>query len=386
MDLAPFLHPAASAVVYGAGCAARVGAQGPLKRAARVAVITDRGVRGAGLLEGALAWLGERAVLIDDGVVPDADARHVDALAARARELGVDGLLAVGGGSVMDTTKGVGAVLTKGRRLAELEGMATIRAPLPPLVCVPTTAGTGSEATQFAVIKDHVEGKKRVLMDSALLPGCAFLDPTLVVGLPRAVTAATGVDAITHALEAVASRLHNPIATALATAALRLLLGDAGALAKSLASPGDVEARGACLVAANLAGQAISSAMLGACHAFGHALGAKKGVPHGVANGVVVVRVLQENLAEARPCYQQVARALGLSDADALVAAVEHTVHEVAGMPRTLGALGVDDGDLEELVRLTLDDADLGTNPVLFDEAAVRGVLRSLLGKGPASR
>lgn len=378
MEISPFLHPAASAVVFGPGSAARAGAQGPLKRAARVAVVTDKGVRAAGLLEGPLASLGARAVLIDDGVVPDGDVRHVDDLAGRARELGVDALLAVGGGSVMDTAKGVGAVLTKGKHIAELEGLATIRAALPPLVCVPTTAGTGSESTQFAVIKDHGEGKKRVLMDAALVPACAFLDPTLLVGLPRAVTAATGVDAIAHALEAVASRLKNPIASALAVEALRLLLGEQGALARSLTAPDDVGARGACLVAANLAGQAINSAMLGACHAFGHALGAKKGVPHGVANGVFLLAVLRENLAEARPAYQQAAAALGLRDAEGLLHAVEHTVHEIAGIQRTLAALGVGDGDIDGLVQGTLGDADLGTNPVELDEAAVRRVIMAL--------
>ncbi|MBI1947611.1 MAG: iron-containing alcohol dehydrogenase [Deltaproteobacteria bacterium] len=378
MEIAPFLHPAASAVVFGAGSAARAGSQGPLKRAQRVAVITDRGVRVAGLLEGPLASLGARAVLIDDGVVPDADVRHVDDLAGRARELGVDGLLAVGGGSVMDTAKGVAAVLAKGKRLAELEGMATIRTTVAPLVCVPTTAGTGSEATQFAVIKDHLEGRKRVLMDSALLPACAFLDPTLLVGLPRGITAATGVDAVSHALEALASRLHNPIASALAVEALRRLLGDDAALAKSLRAPDDVGARGACLLAANLAGQAISAAMLGACHAFGHALGAHKGVPHGVANGVFLLAVLRENLAEARPLYAEAAGALGLRDAEALFGLVERTVHEIAGIPRTLGAIGVVDADVEALVQLTLGDADLGTNPVALDEPAVRRMISAL--------
>lgn len=378
MEIAPFLHPAAGAVVFGAGAAARAGSQGPLKRAARVAVVTDRGVRAAGLLEGPLASLGARAVLVDDGVVPDGDVRHVDDLAGRARELGVDALLAVGGGSVIDTAKGVGAVLAKGKHLVELEGLATIRTSLPPLVCVPTTAGTGSEATQFAVIKDHGEGKKRVLMDTALVPACAFLDPTLLVGLPRAVTAATGVDAIAHALEAAASRLKNPIASALAVEALRLLLGERGALARSLTAPDDVGARGACLIAANLAGQAISSAMLGACHAFGHALGALKGVPHGVANGVFLLAVLRENLAEARPAYRQTAAALGLTDVEELLAVVERTVHEVAGVPRALAALGVGAGDVEGLVERTLGDADLGTNPVELDEAAVRRVIAAL--------
>jgi alcohol dehydrogenase len=211
-------------------------------------------------------------------------------------------------------------------------------------------------------------------MDLNLLPAQSYLDPELLVGLPRAVTAATGVDAITHAVESMGSQMRNPIASALAAEAVRLLVAEK-ALERALDKPDDLEARGACLVAAHLAGQAISSAMLGACHAFAHALGAHKGVPHGVANGVFLVPVMRANAEKARSAYNQLASALGLSGAAAAIDAIERVVHEVAGIPKSLSQLGVGDADLPELVRLTLADGDLATNPVPFDEDAVRALL-----------
>lgn len=384
MRIRPFQHPSSSSLAFGPGLAAQVGAQGPLKKAARILVVTDAGVKKAGVLDKILPSLGARAVLIDEDTVPDGDVVHIDALAARAKGLGVDAILAVGGGSVIDTAKCTAAVIAKGTAIASLAGMATIRTRLLPLVVVPTTAGTGSEATQFAVVMDRAAGSKRILMDLSLLPTHTVLDPELTLGLPRAVTAATGVDAITHAVEAIASRMANPIASALAVEAVRLLIVE-GALARSLAKPDDLQARGCALVAANLAGQAISSAMLGACHAFAHALGALKGVRHGVANGVFLVPVMKLNLEKAQGAYAQLGGALGAGPGDVAARAafalheVERVVHGIAGIPRTLSELGVTEADIEALTKLTLADADLETNPVALDEAGVRQLLRATL-------
>lgn len=383
MRIRPFNHPASSSLAYGPGTAAAVGGQGPLKKAARIVVVSDAGVKKAGVLEKVTAALGERAVLVDTDVVPDADVSHIDALAARAKGVGADAILAVGGGSVIDTAKCVAAVIAKGQGIAALEGIATIRAKLLPLVVIPTTAGTGSEATQFAVVKDRAAGKKRILMDLSLVPAHSVLDPELLVGLPRAVTAATGVDAITHAVEAMGSRMANPVASALAAEAVRILIVER-ALEASLAKPDDLEARGACLVAANLAGQAISSAMLGACHAFAHALGALKGVPHGVANGLFLVPVMKLNVEKAKHAYAQLGAALGgtgdvMARAQFAVSEVERVVHTVASIPRRLAE--VDAGaaaDVDALVPLTMADADLATNPVSLDEDGVRTLLRSV--------
>ena len=369
MRIKPFMHAPSGSVTFAAGASQQAGAQGPLKKAQRVAVVTDKGVAAAGVLGRVVEPLGAKVAFVDDGVIPDADCAHIDALAAKMKEANVDVILAVGGGSVIDTAKCAAAVLAKGKPIAELEGMATVRTKLAPLVCVPTTAGTGSEATQFAVVKDRVEGRKRILMDTSLVPAHSILEPELLVGLPREITAATGVDALAHAIEAMASRMWNPIATSLATNAV-LLLRDS--FARSLSHGDDVEARAGCLVAANMAGQAISSAMLGACHAFAHALGALKGVPHGVANGVFLVPVMKVN---AGPAYAFLS-ALLQQDA---IEFVETLVHEVARIPTRLRDVGVVEGDVDALVRLTMADADLATNPVALDEEAIRRIIRERL-------
>jgi alcohol dehydrogenase class IV len=391
MRIRPFSVAPSGPVVFGPGAASKAGQQGPLKKAARVLVITDAGVRAAGLVDRVLPSLGERAVLIDDAVVPDADVEHIDGLAGRARAAGVDAILALGGGSVIDTAKCVAAVLAKEQDIRALEGIATIRKQLLPVVGVPTTAGTGSEATQFAVVKDRQAGRKRVYMDLSLIPAQSILDPELILGLPPAVTAATAVDAISHAVEALGSRMANPIAAALAVEAVRILVGsdgEPGALKRSLDAPADIEARGACLLAAHLAGQAISSAMLGACHAFAHALGALKGVPHGVANGLFLVPVMRLNQEKARPAYAQLGSALGsplggtgeLSARAAFaIDAIADVVHGVAAIPSALRSVGVTEADIDALTALTLADADLATNPIALDEEGVRHLIAARL-------
>lgn len=379
----PFHHQAPGALVYGPGAAKTTCAQGPLKKAARVLVVTDRGVRAAGLLDRVLEGLGERAALVDDQVVPDADVAHVDALAARAKEAAVDAVLAVGGGSVMDSAKGVAAVLATGRPVAAMEGVAKVRAKLPPLVCVPTTAGTGAEATQFMVLMDRGAGVKRVYADASLVPAQGVLDPEMVLGLPRAITAATGVDALTHAIEALASKMRHPFGAASAVEACRLILVER-ALQRSLDDGADPSARGAMLVAAALAGQAISTSMLGACHAFAHALGAYKGIPHGVANGLFLVPVMRLNAPKAGAAYAALGRVLGATgDDEALARAaideVERVVHDVAGIPASLRALDLGEADVEPLADLVMADPDLSTNPVPVDRAVVLAALRARL-------
>jgi alcohol dehydrogenase class IV len=381
----PFQHTPAGPSIFGPGVVGTLADKTLLKKAQKVVVVTDAGVRAAGLLEAILAPFGERIAFVIDDVVPDADCAHVDDSAARVRAAGGDAVLAVGGGSVMDTAKGIVAALVKNAPIASLEGFATIRAKTLPLVCVPTTAGTGSEATQFAVLKDRAAGRKRIYVDASLVPALAVLDPTLVIGLPRAVTVATAVDALTHALEAIGSKMRNPMGTALATEACRLLLVEK-ALQRSLDRPDDVDARGACLIAAHLSGQAVSTAMLGACHALAHATGAHTGLPHGVANGLFVVDVLQANAARATPAYATLARALGLGsftdDAERLVAAliavVDDFVFGTAGLPRRLrdAAPSLSMDALPSLASAAAADPDLPTNPVAFDEPALLAMLQ----------
>jgi alcohol dehydrogenase class IV len=378
----PFQHTPSPPVIFGVGAAVTLADKTLLKKAQRVVVVTDKGVRAAGLLPPLLEPFGSRVALVDDDCVPDADCAHVDALAARAGGLGADAVLAIGGGSVMDTAKGVVAALAKGASITTLEGVATIRAKTLPLVCVPTTSGTGSEATQFAVLKDREAQRKRIYVDASLVPALAVLDPSLVVGLPRAATAATAVDALTHAIEAVGSKMRNPIGTALATEACRLLLVER-ALERSLANPADVDARGACLLAAHLAGQAVSTAMLGACHALAHVTGARTGLVHGVANGLFLVDVMRANAAKAAQPYATLARSLGLAagadEVAALVAVVDEFVFGTAALPRRLrdAAPTLREDDLVHLAAEAMKDPDLPTNPAALDEGALLSILRA---------
>jgi alcohol dehydrogenase class IV len=376
--MTPFQHTPSGPSIFGVGTASTVGEKTLLKKHERVLVVTDATVRRAGLVDGVLASLGARAVLVDDGCVPDGDTAHTEALAARAKEAGVTALCAVGGGSVLDTAKGVGAVLATGKTLKDLEGVAKVRTRLLPLVCVPTTAGTGSEATQFCVVKDQAAKEKRILVDTNLIPALAVLDPALLVGLPSKVTAATAIDGLTHSIEALVSRMANPIGTALAREAIRLIAGNDG-LDRVLAAPDDVAARGRSLVAAHLAGQAVNTSMLGACHALAHVTGAGFGVAHGVANGLFLVDVMQANAAKVGDSYAALGPLLGVeATVDAVVDAVDRLVHDVAGIPRRLREVAdIGEADLPGLAAAAANDPDLPTNPVRLDEAALLSILRA---------
>ncbi len=377
----PFSHTPAGAVVGGAGLASTAGEKTLLKKYQRVAVVTDKRVHAAGLVDGLLASLGTRVAMLIDDVVADGDCAAVESMAALARECDVDAVVAIGGGSVIDTAKGLLAVLATNKHLAALEGYQQIRATLLPLVAIPTTAGTGAEATQFCVLKDLASGNKRIFVDPCLIPTLAILDPTLLVGLPEHVTRATAVDGLTHAIEAIASKLAHPIGTALATEAARRLLVD-GCLQRSLHNPGDLDARADSLMAAHLAGHAVNTCMLGACHALAHVVGAVTGIAHGVANGLFLVDIMRENAVKAGPAYARLAQSLNImsagDDVAALIAVVDDFVHGTAGIPRRLrdAAPTLREADLPALAKAALLDPDLPTNPVRFDEALLLSVLQ----------
>ena len=367
-----FSYEARACVTFGAGASQTLGERRALRRTERVLVLSDAGVEAAGLLARVVDGLEHRVAMTDTEVVPDADAAHVDAVAAQAKSAGVQAIVAVGGGSVIDSAKAIAAVMVKEKPIAALEGFATIRTSLLPVVAVPTTAGTGAEATQFCVIKDRAQSKKLILADHGLVPAEAVLDPELVVGLPDAILAATAVDALTHAVEAVASRMSNPMGDAMALEAIRRIITERG-LERALNDPADLDARASLLIAAHLAGQAIHTNLLGACHGFAHALGVHKNIPHGVANGLFLVATMRLNLERARRKYELVGAVVGgdlgkAALAEHAIAAVDKTVHDVAKIPRRLADVGVSEEDVTALTALVMKDPDLATNPVRLTE------------------
>jgi alcohol dehydrogenase len=264
--------------------------------AQRPMIITDEGVVAAGLVDtvnGAITP-GVRIGSVEDDVPPDSDLKVVNRLARVYRERGCDAIIAVGGGSVMDTAKGVNIVVSENADdLMRFAGAGTLTRPLKPLVAIPTTAGTGSEVTLVAVIADRERNQKMLFTSYFLLPDAAVLDPRMTLTLPAAITASTAMDALTHAVEAYTCLSKNPMSDAHALMAIELI---GQKLLHVIENPDDADGRLALAVGANLAGVAFSNAMVGMVHTLGHSVGAVCGVPHGTCMAILLPYGLEYNM------------------------------------------------------------------------------------------
>jgi alcohol dehydrogenase len=276
------------------------GAKNPL-------IITDKGVAGAGLIDIVSGILQDRlaGILIADNVPPDSDLRIVHQLAQLYRERECDAIIAVGGGSVMDTAKGVNIVVSENASdLMAFSGAGALKRPLKPLIAIPTTAGTGSEVTQVAVIKDHEKHLKMAFLSYFLLPDVSILDSRMTMTMPPFVTAMTGMDALSHAIEAYYCLQKNPMSDAHALSAVNMIYQYLPTVAQN---PSDKNGRLAMSVGACLAGIAFSNSMTGMVHNLGHASGSICGVPHGLAMAILLPYGLEYNMHK---CEDTIARLL----------------------------------------------------------------------------
>jgi len=265
-------------------------------RAERPMIVTDKGVSGAGLIDIVVHAIQGRVTIgaIADDVPPDSDLRVVNRLAHVYREKGCDSLIAVGGGSVMDTAKGINIVVSeKADDLMKFSGANALKRPLKPLIAIPTTAGTGSEVTLVAVIKDHEKHLKMCFVSYFLLPDVSIVDSRMTLSLPPAITAATGMDAFSHAVEAYTCLAKNPLSDAHAYAAINLIGEN---LVKVTKNPNDRNGRLAMASAATLAGIAFSNSMVGMVHTLGQSVGAVCGIPHGVCMAILLPYGLEYNI------------------------------------------------------------------------------------------
>ena len=342
---------------------AELGVQRPL-------LVTDPGLRGlvAPLLDG----LGLPFALFD-GVQADPPVAVIEAALAAARAHGADGVLSIGGGSSLDVAKLVALLARSGEALASVYGVNNARGPRLPLLLVRTTAGTGSEVTPIAIVTTG-EGQKQGVVSPWLLPDRALLDAELLRGLPAAVTAATGIDAMVHAVEAYTSaRLKNPISDALAREALRLL---AGALPRACAQGEDLDAREDCLLGSCLAGMAFANAPVGAVHALACPLGARFHVPHGLSNALVLGPVLHFNAAVAAPLYDRLADALAPLGEGAVIERLAGLSGRL-GLPTRLRDVGVPEAALPQLAaEAMLQTRLLINNPRALTEADALALYR----------
>lgn len=313
--------------------------------ARRPLLVTDAGLLRAGLLAPALASLAPRELALFSEVVADPPVAVVEAALAAALAHRADAVIGFGGGSVMDVAKLVALLAGSGERLDQVYGVSQARGPRLPLVLVPTTAGTGSELTPIAIVTTG-ESRKQGVVSPLLLPDAALLDPELTLGLPPASTAATGIDAMVHAIEAYTSaRLKNPISDLLARDALCRLQR---ALPLAVADGNDIEAREHCLLGAALAGMAFANAPVAAVHALAYPLGARFHVPHGLSNALVLGPVLRFNLAVAEPLYAELGALLGHGDAAGFVEQIGGLSGRL-GLPTRLRDVGVQPSDLAQL-------------------------------------
>ena len=358
-------------ISVGAGAAQSLGAECAVLGIRRPLLVTDRGLVELGLIAPVLDAISQRcdAVATFDGVAADPAETIVMSALEAARAHHADGLVAVGGGSSMDVAKVVSVLMTGDQSLQALYGVDQVSSGRLPLVLVPTTAGTGSEVTPVAVITTG-ETTKAGVSSPVLLPDLALLDAELTLGLPRAATAMTGIDAMVHAIEAYTSRIRkNPISDMLALRALRLLSSNVQTV---LDNPSDIDAREAMLLGSMFAGQAFANAPVGAVHALAYPLGGHYHIPHGLSNSLMLPAVLAFNTSAVEASYSELAGELPGDiprSGEGLVSWFEQLIRG-SGLPATLQAAGVPADDLPRLAAdAILQQRLLVNNPVDVDEA-----------------
>lgn len=357
---------------------------------ARPMVLTDAGVRGAGLLgplENACAEGGLALGPVFDAIPPDGDTAVVAQIAHLWREAGCDALIAVGGGSVMDTAKAANILVSEGGDdLTAYAGVGRLKRPLRPLVAIATTAGTGSEVTSVAVIKDLERQRKMPFQSPHLFPDLAVIDPRMTMTVPPQITAATAMDALTHATEAYTCLAKNPLSDAYASAAIRRI---AEALPRVLAHPDDLDGRLSLAEAATMAGIAFSNSMVGLVHAIGHALGAACHLHHGTCMSLLLPHVLEYNHDAIADLLGELLLPLAGEEAYAVtppaqraraaigaIRKLREDAHAATGLPRTLAETGkVQKDDLPSIARAAVNDGALIMNPVEADIEEIEALL-----------
>jgi alcohol dehydrogenase class IV len=376
-----FEYSLGSRVLYQAGLARDLG-QAIEGLGRRVFVVADKGVSAAGLLDPVVASLrgAVEVVGVYDDVPANSSVRVVTDAANAAREVGAELIVAVGGGSPIDTAKAMRIVLTHGGHLLDYQGYNVIASRLLPMVAVPTTAGTGSEVTPFAVIRDEDQDLKLSFASRYLVPDIAILDPELTRTLPPTLTAATGMDALSHAIETFVSTENNPFSDSMALYAIDMISTH---LRDAVHNGSDMEARGQMLLAACMAGIACANSYFGVIHALSHALGGKFAVHHGTANALFMPHGMRFNSAVVPQRYVRIARMMGVnaggrSDSEVIAdgIAAGSILTSDCGLPTRLRDVGVPEDALPELAAIALVDGAIFHNPRIATEQELLEILR----------
>jgi alcohol dehydrogenase class IV len=368
-----------TAIRFGAGRASELGDACRAIGVERPLLVTDPTLAELPMVQRALAACGAALFC---AIHPNPVGGDVDAGLAAYRSGRHDGVIAFGGGSALDVGKVIAFMSGQARPLWDFEDKAdwwsrADPAGIAPVVAVPTTAGTGSEVGRAGVILDEAESIKKIIFHPKMMPAVVILDPELTLGLPPQVTAATGMDALSHCLEAYCAPGFHPMADGIAAEGMRTIFRW---LPRAVEEGGDVEARGHMLVAAAMGATAFQKG-LGGMHALSHPIGALFGTHHGLTNAVLMPYLLAFNRIAVQERLALLAGYIGLDDAsfDGFLAWVVELRKRLA-IPKTLGEIGVSAADVERIAAMAEADPSAAGNPLPFDAAAARAVLSAALG------
>ena len=379
--LAAFDFVLRTRLVFGPGSLARLGELARELGFRRTLLVADPGLVATGHVERARGSLDAAGIAVEifNAFDSNPDSAMVAAGAGVARAFGADSLVGLGGGSSLDCAKGIAFLVANGGDMSEFRGYGKARVPLLPMIGVPTTAGTGSEAQSYALISDAATHRKMACGDPSAAFRIALLDPELTVTQPAGVTAVAGYDALSHAVETSVSTRRSPLSACFSREAFRLL---ERSYERVLEVPGDVDARGDMLLGSFFAGLAVEASMLGAAHACANPLTAHHGTTHGIAVGMMLASVTRWNASVAADGYAGLLAASGHEAGDSAAHTLARRLDVLAergGLPRRLAEIGVQDSELPALASDAAQEWTGTFNPRPFDAAAALELYRSVL-------
>ncbi len=380
LSLRKFLAPE---FIFGDGARFLIGRYAKNFGARKVLIVTDEGVQQAGWVKDVITSLKEYN--IDYVIYVDVTANpRADEVMKGARiylEEKCDVIIAVGGGSPIDCAKGIGIATTNPRHIVEYEGIDKIDMPIPPLLCIPTTAGSAADVSQFAIILDSQKKVKLAITSKTLVPDIALIDPKTLTTMSPYLSACTGMDALTHAIEAYVSQANSTFSDLYALEAIRIISSN---IEKAVKNPLDLDLCANSMLGSLYAGIAFSNASLGAVHAMAHSLGGLLDTPHGECNAILLEHVIEYNFEEAVNRYRLIGEAMGLTfenKTDKLIKSM--LIQEIrdlknkVGIHKTLSGIGLDRKMIPLLAEYSLRDICMATNPRFLTQENVEVIFEN---------
>lgn len=355
--------------IFGQGASQLVGRYALNFDAERPMLVTDYGVTQAGWTDKIKSILNSVGLepIVFDSISPNPRDTEVMEGAEIFRENNCDVIIALGGGSPMDAAKAIGVVVTNSVHVLEFEGVDKVASPGPPLICLPTTAGTAADVSQFSIINDTTNKKKIAIISKTMIPDAALIDPELCTTMDSYLTACTGLDALVHSIEAIVSTANSPIMDIHAFKSISLIFEN---LTLAIENPNNIEYRTNLSLASLEAGLAFSNASLGAVHAMAHSLGGYLDLPHGECNAILLDKVIQYNFEYASDRYKEIAKIIGIDTKSIpnkdLLSLLLQRINELkhnAGVMNGFGSKGLTSSDIPKLAHNALKDPCMLTNP-----------------------